>query len=230
MPAMTMEFTLGDADLSSFREGQHITATMVDDGTDFYALEGIRIVDTAKDQVVAAAARALKEDTTIRGRGAYREVGEAAPLFALYDQDGAVVQFDRLRGKRIVLNFIFTRCPVATMCPAATARMAALQQQAHQRKIPDLQLISISLDPTYDTPPVLKAYAQSRGIDTIDFSFLTGPEDAVRSLLVQFGVLAERSENVWKHTLATVLIDRDGRILHRVDGSAWEPEEFLQRL
>jgi protein SCO1/2 len=86
------------------------------------------------------------------------------------------------------------------------------------------------LDPSYDTPPVLKAYASARGIDTANFSFLTGPESAVRDLLTQFGVIAEKTDNVWKHTLSTLLIDRDGKIVHRVDGSTWEPEEFLSRL
>ena len=90
--------------------------------------------------------------------------------------------------------------------------------------------MSISLDPAYDTPPVLKAYAESRGIDPANFNFLTGPESAIRDLLAQFGVIAVPSENIWKHTLATVLIDRDGRIIHRIDGSAWEPADLLQRL
>jgi protein SCO1/2 len=62
------------------------------------------------------------------------------------------------------------------------------------------------------------------------FNFLTGPEPAIRSLLAQFGVIAEPSENIWKHTLATLLIDRDGKIGHRIDGSAWEAENVLKRL
>lgn len=231
MPAMTMEFVIGEADIGSFKEGQRIAAKMIDDqAAPDFRLESIRILDSTKESIIAAAARELQEDTFVRGQGAYREIGEVAPRFALYNQDGEVVRFEQLRGRRIVLNFIFTRCPVATMCPAATARMVALQKLAHARKIPDFQLLSISLDPAYDTPPILKAYATARGIDTADFSFLSGPEEAVRRLLTQFGVIAERGDNIWKHTLATLLIDRDGRIIHRVDGPTWEPEEFLKRL
>ena len=70
----------------------------------------------------------------------------------------------------------------------------------------------------------------SRGIDTANFSFLTGPENAIRDLLAQFGVIAEPGESIFKHTLSTLLIGRDGRILHRVDGSTWSPDEFLNRL
>lgn len=230
MPAMTMEFKIGEADVSAFKEGQRIAAKMIDEKNGDFRLEGIRILDTAKDHAVQAAARKLKEDTFVLGKNAYREIGEAVPSFALYNQEGEVVLFDQLRGKRVILNFIFTRCPIATMCPAATARMASLQRLAAERKIPDLQLISISLDPAYDTPPVLKGYAVARGIDLSNFSFLTGPEEAVRNLLIQFGVVAEQSENILKHSLATVLIERNGKIAHRVDGSTWEPEDFLKRL
>jgi len=230
MPSMTMEFTAPGADLSSFREGQRIGAQMLESAPGEFQLQGLRVLDPQKDRDLAAAALALRQDTHTRGNHAYREIGETAPTFALYNQDGAVVQFDHFRGQRVVLNFIFTRCPVATMCPAATARMAALQCLARERRVPDFQLVSITLDPAYDTPAVLKAYATARGIDPSNFSFLTGPESAIRDLLEQFGVLAEPSENIWKHTLATVLIDRDGKIIHRIDGSAWEPDDILKRL
>jgi len=230
MPAMTMEFKVGEADISVFKEGQRIAATMIDEKNGDFRLEGIRLLDSVKDSIVTAAARDLKEDTFVRGKAVFREIGEAVPRFALYDQEGNIFHMDHLRGKRVVLNFIFTRCPIATMCPAATARMMALQRLAQEKKVPDLHLVSISLDPTYDTPPVLKGYAAARGIDTRSFSFLTGPESAVRDLLTQFGVIAEKSDNLWKHTLATLLINRDGKIAHRVDGSTWEPDEFLRRL
>lgn len=230
MPEMTMEFTLGGAEVDGFKEGQRIAARMVEEWPGEFRLDGVRIVDPEKDRIIAEASRELALDTFIRGKGAYREVGEQVPSFTLYDQEGEVVSFDRFRGKRVVLNFIFTRCPVATMCPAATARMAGLQRIARERAVPDLELVSITLDPAYDTPPVLKAYARARGIDPGNFHFLTGPEPAIRKLLAQFGIIATAGDNFWKHTLATVLIDRTGKIVHRIDGSTWAAEDILQRL
>lgn len=230
MPSMTMEFTAPFADLSLFHEGQRIAARMVEDAPGEFHLESVRVLDEAKDRVLAASAEALRQETLIRGQHAYREVGEQAPQFTLYNQDNQVVSFDRFRGRRVVLNFIFTRCPVATMCPASTAKMMALQAAAKARGVKNLELVSITLDPVYDTPAVLRSYAQGRGIDTTNFSFLTGPESAVRDLLTSFGVLVTPGESIFKHTLATVLIDEKGRIVHRVDGSAWNPEEFLKRL
>ncbi len=230
MPAMTMEFTIGSADFSVFKEGQRITARMTQPEPGTFLLERIRILDAEKDRIAAAAAAELRQETLIRGKSAHREVGENAPRFTLYNQEGQLVPFDKFRGRRVVLNFIFTRCPVATMCPAATAKMAALQRLAREQGVKDVEFVSITLDPEYDTPPVLKAYATTRGIDSSNFSFLTGPESAIRDLLLQFSVLAEPDENIFKHTLATLLIDRDGRIIHRIDGSQWSPDDLLARL
>ena len=69
-----------------------------------------------------------------------------------------------------------------------------------------------------------------RGVDTSNFSFLTGPESAIRDLLTQFGVIAEFKGNLLNHTLATLLIDEDGKIIHRADGSTWEPAEFVGKM
>lgn len=230
MPAMTMEFSAPDFDFAKFRAGQKLTARMGEAVDGVFPLTRVQLLLTPDDQAVAAAALALRQETSIRGKNAYREVGEAAPSFTLYNQDGRAVSFDHFRGRRVVLNFIFTRCPVPTMCPASTTKMMALQAAAKKAGVTNLELVSISFDAAFDTPPVLKAYAEARGIDTTNFSFLTGPETAIRDLLEQFGVIAEPGENIFKHTLATLLIGPNGKILHRVDGSTWVPDEFLNRL
>ncbi|MBC7367813.1 MAG: SCO family protein [Undibacterium sp.] len=230
MPAMTMEFTAAGIDLSTLRDGQRITARMGLPSDGVFLLTAFQVLASPPDPVVTAATLALRQDTFTRGKNAYREIGETAPSFTLYNQDGRPTPFDHFRGKRVVLNFIFTRCPVATMCPASTAKMMSLQAAAKKAGVENLELVSISFDSAFDTPPVLKAYADARGIDTAHWSFLTGPETAIRDLLAQFGVIAEPGENVFKHSLATLLIGADGKILHRADGSAWTADDFLKRL
>ncbi len=230
MPAMTMEFSVAGLDLATVREGQRLTATMGPPIDGIFPLTDFKLLNSPEDQAVAAAALALRQDTFTRGKNAYRDVGEKAPSFTLFNQDNRAVSFDTFRGQYVVLNFIFTRCPVATMCPASTAKMMALQSAAKTQRIPNLELVSISFDTAYDTPPILKKYAVERGIDTKNFSFLTGPEKAIRDLLTQFGVIAEPGDNIFKHTLATLLIGPDGKILHRVDGSTWMPDNFLKYL
>ena len=231
MPAMTMELAVGPEELAVARAGRRIRADLVEGADGVYRLERIWPDDASTEaKAVAAAALQLRQDTHTRGRHPYREVGEVTPDFALLDQNGRVVQMARFRGKQVLLNFIFTRCPVATMCPAATAKMITVQRLAREAGVGNLELISITLDPAHDTPGVLHAYAAIRGIDTANFSFLTGPTQAIRDLLAQFGISTQFQGDILQHTLATVLIAPDGRIAHRTDGSQWDPEEFVRRL
>jgi protein SCO1/2 len=229
MMAMTMEFKVSKADLANAREGQRIRAELVVHGNDM-SLEKIWPDDTVTRTTIDAAAKALAQDTTMRGKDAYREIGENLPNFTLLDQEGRAVAAGRFRGKKVVLNFIFTRCPIATMCPAATLRMADLQKKAREAGAKDFELVSVSLDPEYDTPGVLREYAEARGLDTSNWSFLTGPDAAVRQLLAQLGVIREFEGNTIKHSLSTVLIDAQGRIIYRADGSTWLVDDFVQRL
>ncbi len=229
MPAMTMEFKVSTGDLAIAQPGQHIRAELVQRDDGFY-LEKIWPDDAATRRALDAAAMALAQDTTMRGKEAYREIGETLPEFTLLDQEGRAVPGSRFRGKQIVLNFIFTRCPIATMCPAATLRMADLQKAAAAAGVKDFELVSISLDPEYDTPGVLKEYAQIRGLDLSNWSFLTGPDASVRHLLAQLGVIREFEGATIKHTLATVLINEQGKIRYRVDGSSWSVDDLVRYL
>lgn len=229
MPAMTMDFAASPGDVAVARPGQRIRADLVRDGKGDFHLEKIWPDDRTAAATIAASAQALRQDTLIRGRSAYREVGETLPDFALYDQTGQVVQSRRFQGKQIMLNFIYTRCPVATMCPAATLSMMTAQRLAREAGVKNIEFVSISFDPD-DTPGMLKDYADARGIDTSNFSFLTGPEGAIKDLLTQFGVIAEFDGGVAKHTLATLLIDEHGKIIHRADGSGWEPKDFVAKM
>lgn len=230
MPRMTMEFRVGVGDLALAREGAWLRAELVEEGEGEFRLEKIWWENAEAEGRVGKAAAALREETGIRGRAAYREVGEKLPDFALYDQEGRVVEAGRWRGKQVMLNFIFTRCTVATMCPASTAKMMQTQRLAREAGVADLELVSITLDPEYDTPGVLKEYAIQRGIDTSNFTFLTGPEGAIKDLFKQFGILTEMKGGVLNHTLATLLVDTQGRIKMRMDGSGWSPEAFVAKM
>ncbi|HEX2853670.1 MAG TPA: SCO family protein [Opitutaceae bacterium] len=230
MPAMTMDFIVSAGDAAMAKPGQRIRAEMIPSKDGDFRLEKIWPDDKAAADTIATSARVLREDTHTRGKNAYREVGETVPDFALYDQEGKVVQSARFRGKQIMMNFIFTRCPVATMCPMATTKMTATQALAREGGVANIEFVSITLDPTFDTPGVLKEYAAARGIDTANFSFLTGPDKAIKDLLVQFGVIAELEGDLLKHTLTTLLIDEKGTISHRADGSQWEPKDFVAKM
>jgi protein SCO1/2 len=136
-----------------------------------------------------------------------------------------------LRGNYVVINFIFTRCRMANMCPAATERMRQLQVMAKEREIDDFRLVSITLDPDFDTPGIFTAYAKNREIDQDTFFFLSGPQRIVENLKTQLGVLAEPDEEeIIRHTLSTALVDPSGRIIYRIPGSMWDPAVFMRQI
>jgi protein SCO1/2 len=230
MPAMTMEFGVSPGDAASVTAGERIRAELVVGKAGDLRLERIWPDDKAVRDSVEAGARMLRQDTFVKGSVAYREVGDQTPQFVLYDQDGHVVDSARFRGRQVMMNFIYSRCPVANMCPLSTTKMIQTQRLARKAGVSTVEFVSITLDPAYDTPGVLKEYAQERGIDTSNFSFLTGPESAIQDLLTQFGVIAEFKDGILNHTLATLLIDEKGRISYRADGSLWEPAEFVARM
>jgi protein SCO1 len=230
MPGMTMEFAVSAGDAASVHPGEHIRAQLLAD-LNAPRLEEIWPDERAAADIVAAGQRKLREDTHDRGDLAYRgDKGDSLADFALYDQDGRVVESGRFRGKQVVLNFIYTRCPFANMCPASTMKMIATQRLAREAGIKNLEFISITLDPEHDTPGVLREYADARGIDTSNFSFLTGPPGALRDLRTQLGVIADFDGDILKHTLATLLIDSHGQIAWRADGSEWEPADCVTQM
>jgi protein SCO1 len=230
MPAMVMDFTVSFGDAKLAQPGQRIRAELVELGDGEFGLEKIWPASAAEVARIEAAANKLTQETVALGRGAYREVGERAPQFSLFDQEGRVVESQRFRGKQVMINFIFTRCPVAKMCPAAVARFQQTQKMAREAGVNDLELISFSLDPEYDTPGILKEYTIQRAIDTSNYTFLTGPQMAIKSLLQQFGILIEMQGDLLNHTAATLLLDETGRIIHRADGSEWDVKEFVGKM
>ncbi len=230
MPAMTMEYGMSPGDLANAKAGQRIRAMMNPDAKGLPQLEDVWPDDQAGDKAIGQGERSLRDNTVSRGTGAYRELGEKMPGFVLYNQDGKVVTAADFKGKMVMIDFIYTRCPIANMCPLETSKMVQTQQLAKKAGVKNVEFISITLDPKNDTPGVLKEYAKDRSIDTSNFSFLTGPEQAVNDLLTQFGVLAQLKGGIIQHTLATLLISPNGTIAYRADGSDWEPKDFVDRM
>ncbi len=116
--------------------------------------------------------------------------GEAAPppklgelpRFELVDQTGQPFTPATMRGKVWAAAFVFTRCP--SVCPMMTARMKQLQQRAASAGVP-LHLVSFSVDPDFDTPEVLTAYARRFAVDTERWTFVTGDSEAIRDAAEQ---------------------------------------------
>ena len=148
------------------------------------------------------------------------------PPFQLVEQSGDPYGSAQLAGHVWVANFIFTTCP--DICPALTAQMQGLEQRLSPDERP--QRVSISVDPTRDTPEVLRRYAERHGAGA-QWVFLTGERSAIASLLtngfhVAFGDDGPPAQPI-THSDRFVLVDGAMRIRGYYHGRT--PEE-LDRL
>jgi protein SCO1/2 len=154
----------------------------------------------------------------------------AVPAFELVDQGGRRVRDSDLRAHVWAAGFIFTRCP--TICPVITGKMRAVQAATADLG-PAFRLVSFSVDPEYDTPAVLAAYAKEVGAAADRWTFLTGPYDALKAAVVEgFKVLMEKDPgdpaNVL-HGSHVVLVDGAGRIRGYYDAADADCEERVAR-
>lgn len=150
-----------------------------------------------------------------------------APQFTFTAQDGTTVSTADFKGKIWVANFIFTRC--AGPCPLMTSRMAEVNQ-ALGKKATDVELVTITVDPEYDTPEVLKEYGDQVGASPDRWKFLTGPKDQIETVVMKgfLQALSREPSGVPIHSTRFVLVDRDGWIRGFLDGSDPElPQKLL---
>lgn len=220
MAAMTMAFTLADGERDTLTPGDRVRFTLRTDQPGN-----------------------LAEDVTVTGHGAVPageapppvsrlKRGDTLPAFALVDERGRALADTDLRGHPTVVTFIFTRCPVPEFCPLLTSRFAELQRMlARDPTLPrDTQLLSITLDPAFDTPPILEAYARAKGADAARWRFATGKHDEVLRVARAFSVYVERNGALLDHTLATALVDDEGRVVEIWRGSGWKTTEVAAAL
>jgi protein SCO1 len=152
-----------------------------------------------------------------------------APEFALNSQDGTPVTLRALRGKVVVVTFIFASC--SSTCPLLTAKMVQVQDELRSDFGSRIAFISITVDPDHDTPEVLRHYAEAYGVDLRGWSFLTGPPLVVRDVIRRYGVFASKSgDDEVNHTNLTSLIDRRGTLRVQYLGIRFDPEEFRHDL
>jgi len=225
----TQIVAVGAGDAAIGYTGQTVSGDLhLSGGT--WRLDNIWPANAADKAVMDEVTRRLSYDSVELGRQAYRDVGDEVPNFALYDENGKLVRSNALLGRRWVLDFIFTRCAQPDMCPAATAHMALLQQALKTAKLDDVTLVTITFDPMYDTPGILRQYAQTYGLDLANFELLTGPPEEITALMEQFGILTRTVDGVLQHTAAAIVVSPQGRITYRKDGDFWTVDEMMRRL
>jgi protein SCO1/2 len=163
--------------------------------------------------------------------------GELAPDFSFVDQSGNRIRLRQFRGHPVLLTFIYTRCPLPDFCIRMSGNFAQLVREL-KRSDPELyaklRLLSISIDPEYDKPAVLKsygkAYAGEIDPDFANWKFVSGSPAETRRAADFFGLsyLPEGGQIV--HSLRTVLLAPDGKIAAQYPGNEWQPADFVAEL
>ncbi|MGP6157286.1 MAG: SCO family protein [Vulcanimicrobiaceae bacterium] len=153
-------------------------------------------------------------------------VGDAVPETVLVDQSERPFSFRDLRGETALVSFIYTRCPDANECPLVSGKFLWLQN--HSRGEP-VALVEITLDPVHDRPAVMQAYGKLFDADPRRWKLLSGDPDAVRELSTRLGgvVSGRRADGALIHNEAVVVVGPDGRVVDRIEGAGWAPDQVL---
>jgi protein SCO1/2 len=209
MPAMTMSFRLAPG-APSPRLGDAVDAT-VDERTQPWTLVDVRLRHLPIAPAVRAFVPMLRE-------------GDAVPAVTLVDQQGRRFLLPA-PGVTTIVSFVYTRCRDARMCPLVAAKFARMQRSLGGTPV---RLVTLTLDPAYDTPPVLARYGKAYAADPAVWRLATGTDAAIDELTARFGIALERvAPGVVTHSEAAIVIDARGRVAAIADGAAWAPDDLL---
>ena len=231
MEAMTMDYKLKDPSVvSELHPGDRITAKVLAD-TDGSNYTNIQLDDII---VIAQARPDYKPPIAYH----VPTPGDPVPDFHLLNQSGRTIHLDQFKGKLVLLTFIYTRCQLTDFClrmshnfadiDKALAADPSLYQQTH--------LISVSFDPANDTPKVLRSYGGAyTGNYTnekfLHWDFAAPTEKDLASVTQYFDVgVTPGDDRSLTHSLSTVLIGKDGKIIAWYPTNDWDPKEVLAQI
>lgn len=158
-------------------------------------------------------------------RAVRRETHLPVADFSLTDQAGMPFSFRLLKGKVVLVAFVYTTCP--DICPLITATMRLVQEGLKEKERESVFFLSITTDPEVDHPQVLKSYARRYGVDFSNWSFLTGELPKLVSVWKLFGVRVQRKgRGLVDHTALTALIDAQG-VMRLAYTGAWPDHKSI---
>jgi len=224
MPGMTMPFTVRDQiNLKELSPNDKLTATLVVNGSHTW-LEDLIVTHVSSNGSAPPTALLASE-------------GDEIPNFTLRNQSNREIHIRDYRGKALLLTFIYTRCPVPDYCTLMSNNFAQIDRALGQD--PELyektHLLSISIDPGYDTPEVLKSYgaAHTERYEKETFAhweFAGGTTEQVKKIAEYFGLTYFPDKDQIIHALRTVIISPEGKVVKIYSGNDWKPEEVVEEM
>jgi len=231
MEAMTMDYPLEDkAAATELHSGDKITATLECE-RDAAGPKNLRL----KNVVIVAQARPDYKPVVQYHVPA---VGDAVPDFKLLNQSGQAIGLKQFRGKVVVLTFVYTRCTMADFCPRMSQNFAEIDKAlaAEPSLYAKTHLLSISFDPAYDTPKVLRsyggAYTGKYTQETFAHWDFAAPEQSELQKVEEWfdlGVTPGDGGSL-QHSLATVVVGKDGKVVAYYPTNEWTPAEVVAKM
>lgn len=232
MDAMTMKFDVKDTnELAGLKPGDDISFRMIvtdDDGW----IDQVKRLGTTTPIVAANAPENFR-----RAREVDRlKEGDVMPNYNFTNQLGQPVSLSDFKGQAVAFTFIFTRCPFPTFCPRMSQYFEAVQSQLKQmpNAPTNWHLLSITIDPKFDTPAILKNYATQYHSDPRHWSYLTGELIDITAIAEQFDLVFFRPDPNQpagiNHNLRTVILTAGGKVHKIIPENTWKPEEVTAAL
>ncbi len=227
MQAMTMDFEVQDTnELAGIEAGDPVSFRMM--VTDTYGwIDQIRKTGPKQNDLPTTGPFRVVRDVEPLA------VGDQLPEYHFTNQLGQAFSTARYKGQVLAINFLFTRCPFPTFCPRTARNFEEAQQKllAMSSAPPNWQLLTISFDPDFDKPAVLKRYAESYNYNADHWTFATGALIDITAIGDQFGLKFGRDANGgFDHNLRTVVIDPSGRVQKIFVGNEWSADALVAEL
>ena len=227
MPGMTMPFDVKDTnELTGIEAGDPVTFRLLVTDTEGW-VDQIRKTGPKTNVLPANAPIVRARDVEPLNEG------DVLPEYHFTNQFGKIFSTQDFKGQALAIEFLFTRCPLPNFCPLLANNFAEAQKQllAMPNAPTNWHLLTISFDPDFDTPAVLKNYADAHGYDPAHWTFATGDKTEIYAIAEQFGVFITRDENGgFSHNLRAAVIDANGHVRKILIGNEWKPEELTQEI
>jgi protein SCO1 len=219
MDAMTMPFQLKNISyLDVMQAGDGVTATLV-------------VTDSRSWLEDVVVAQVSVDEESRLAKPFEPNAGDEVPDFPLLNQDGKPIHFAQYKGRALLLTFIYTRCPLPDYCPLMTSHFAEINKalKADAGLYARTHLLSISVDPEYDKPAVLRAYGlkHNEEKDFAHWELAAGKPEEVKKVAEYFGLTYQTEDNQIIHNLQTALIAPDGKFVKMYRGNDWTPAEII---
>jgi len=161
--------------------------------------------------------------------------GDEVPDFKLINQNGKQISLHQYRGQTLLLTLIYTRCPFPDFCPRVSHEFAAIDRRlrADPARYGKTHLLSISFDPTHDTPKVLRSYGYECAASKdpalfAHWEFSAIPQEGLPEFANYFALTYKEEGGLFTHSLSTAVISPDGKILKWYHGADWQASDLLQ--